>query len=80
MKELSQELLGSSSRYQKLLNKPNFVRSKDPVTGVEFKKATYLDEEQILELLRSMKREREEQAKLKEVQKAAGSVGSVGNE
>ena len=76
LKELSQELLGASSRFQKLIRKPQFVSSKDPLTGQDVKRATYLSEEQVLELLRGMKRQKEEQQALKDVQKAAGSVGN----
>jgi hypothetical protein len=76
LKELSQELLGASSRYQKLLKKAQLIPSKDPITGLEVKQATYLSKEQVLELLRNMKKEKEERAKLAEVQKAAGSVGN----
>lgn len=76
MKALSRELLGASSRYQKLINKPNYVKTKDPITGVEYKVASYMNEEQVLEFLKQIKKEKEEKEKLEEVQELAGNIGN----
>jgi hypothetical protein len=77
LKKLSQELLGASSRYQKLLKKAQFIKTNDPLTGLEIKRAVYPTEEQVLELLRNMKKEKEEKAKMDEIQKIAGSVDKL---
>lgn len=75
LKELSRKLLGASSRYQKMLKKPQFREVVEP-NGKKVKKSYYLTEEQVLEVLLQMESNKKEQEKLAEVQKAAGSVGN----
>jgi hypothetical protein len=53
------------------------ITTSDPNTGLEVKRAVYLTEEQVLELLRNMKKEKEEKAKMDEIQKIAGSVDGL---
>jgi hypothetical protein len=49
-------------------------KTSDPSIGLEVKRAVYLSEDKVLELLRNMKKEKEEKAKMGEIQKIAGSV------
>lgn len=58
------------------MNKPQLVSTKDPLTGSDVKVAVYMSEEQVVELLNNLKRQKEEKTQMDEVQKAAGSVGN----
>lgn len=73
LKALSKELLGSSSRYQKLLGGKTSVNTEEKTSnGRPIRKAVWMSEEELLEELREMKREKEEKALASKVQQQAG--------
>jgi hypothetical protein len=75
LKALSKELLGSSSKYQKLLKGVLVDTNETMANGKSIKSVKRMGEDELLSMLRDMKKEKEEKALSEKVQKSAG--GSV---